>query len=287
MVYILKNDRLTVKIDTLGAEVISAVGADGFEYIWSGKEWGDHAPLLFPTCGRLKDGKYTYRGKEYSMKSHGFAKFSEFKAEKHTDEYIRLTLISSDVTCAIYPFDFKLTAEYRLDGNRLLADFTVENTGSDTLPYMFGWHPGFNMEGDAPLDRFYLDFGKKDSLGLYPLQNGPFVSPKREVFPLRGGRYYVNNTEIARIDTYILVDTDGFTTLASDSADRSVRLTWSKNLPYFCVWKAPEEEARFLCLEPWSNVPADGVTPECFDDREMSRLPAGGSEKYSYVAELK
>lgn len=282
MIITLKNEKLTVKIDTLGAELVSAVSRDGYEYIWSGKEWGEHAPLLFPICGRIKDGKYSYGGIEYSMKSHGFAKLCEFTLSESSEESVKLVLTDNETTRGQYPFAFRLTAEYRLDGEKLFADFTVENIGDETLPYMFGWHPGFNMEGEEPLCNFYLDFGNKKQLGLYHLQNGPFVNPVKDVFPLNDGKYFVDNSEIARIDTYILVDTDGYATLSSDCANHSVKLTWSENLPYFCVWKAPEEEARFLCLEPWSGVPGDGVRPERFEDRIMSRLSSGKSETYSY-----
>ena len=33
MIYELKNEKLTVKVSSLGAELISAVGADGHEYV--------------------------------------------------------------------------------------------------------------------------------------------------------------------------------------------------------------------------------------------------------------
>lgn len=286
MTYTIKNEFLSAKISGLGAELISVVAEDGYEYIWSGKEWAGHAPLLFPVCGRLKDKKYTYRGKEYPMGSHGFAKISEFELLDCAEDEITLVLKANGETKKIYPFDFKLTARYSLEGKALRAAFTVENKDTDVLPYMFGWHPGFNLEGEAPLSDFYLDFGKKECLGLHPLQNGPFVNPNRESFPLSGGKYFVNNGEIAKIDTYILVDTDNHATLGSDSAKHSVSISWSENIPYFCVWKAPEEEARFLCLEPWSNVPADGVTPECFDTRVMSRLNPNGTAEYLYCVEF-
>ena len=52
-------------------------------------------------------------------------------------------------------------------------------------------------------------------------------------------------------------------------------------MPYLCVWKDEFNEAKFVCLEPWSDIPADGVTPENFDTRKMSRLSKGKSESYT------
>ena len=50
MIHTIKSGKLTAKINDFGAELVSAVGADGYEYIWDGKEhWSHHAPVLFPT----------------------------------------------------------------------------------------------------------------------------------------------------------------------------------------------------------------------------------------------
>ena len=61
-------------IDNHGAELHSIQTLDGTEYLWQGDPavWNGQAPNLFPYVARLTDQKYTFEGKEYSMKSHGF-----------------------------------------------------------------------------------------------------------------------------------------------------------------------------------------------------------------------
>ena len=78
MIYTLKNDKLTVGISPVGAQVASAISPDGCEYIWQADPafWGKHGPVLFPICSSLFEGKYTYKGKTYEMGKHGFAKLS-------------------------------------------------------------------------------------------------------------------------------------------------------------------------------------------------------------------
>ena len=75
----ISNGVISAEISAMGAELISLM-KDGFENIWDGNPeiWDGHAPILFPVCGQLKDGKFTYRGKEYFMDGHGFAKHSLF-----------------------------------------------------------------------------------------------------------------------------------------------------------------------------------------------------------------
>ena len=59
-------------------------------------------------------------------------------------------------------------------------------------------------------------------------------------------------------------------------------MSWSDNLPYLCVWKKNDSRARYICLEPWSDVPNTGDEAEDFDTRKMSRLAPNSSEYYEY-----
>ena len=71
--------------------------------------------------------------------------------------------------------------------------------------------------------------------------------------------------------------------LAGGYQKRSVTLSFSDNLPYLCIWKAPTSEARYVCLEPWSDIPSDGETAENFLSRQMSRISPSEKEEYLYT----
>ena len=65
MKHILENEQLRVVIDDHGAELNSIIEkSTGTEYLWQGDEryWTGQAILLFPICGRLVEGRYTYKG---------------------------------------------------------------------------------------------------------------------------------------------------------------------------------------------------------------------------------
>ena len=103
----IKNEYYTITVSNKGAELISVKDADGFEYIWQADKeelWDDHAPLLFPVCGRILNSSYTYKGEEYSMSSHGFAKNFEFAIASKEGSHITMTLTSNEETKKIYPF---------------------------------------------------------------------------------------------------------------------------------------------------------------------------------------
>lgn len=286
MRYTIESDVLRVTVDSLGAELVSAVGSDGFEYIWQADEkyWDGHSPLLFPVCGQLLGKEYSTGGVTYKMGGHGFARDFEFSPTRVEKSELVLTLKSSEETRRIYPFDFTLEARFAVSESSLTVDFTVKNEGDVTMPYMLGWHPGFNLDGaeGAEIGDFKLSFNCSDTVTWYPLQHGCFVRPFGEDYSVPDGEYFLCEEEIYENDTMIFVGTGERAVLSSEGEGHDVDLTWSKNLPYFCIWKAPDSAARYICLEPWSDVPADGEAPENFDVRKMSRLAAGGSEVYSY-----
>jgi galactose mutarotase-like enzyme len=129
MIHTIKSDKIEVKINSTGAELTSVISKDKHEYIWQGHEWKKHAPVLFPICGALLDSKFAYRGREYTLEKHGFAKLAEFELVEESDTSIVLEFKSNEKTLEIYPFDFVLTAKYTVNGSSLTASYTVENSG--------------------------------------------------------------------------------------------------------------------------------------------------------------
>ena len=282
MIHTIKNDNLVATVNSLGAELTSVIGG-GYEYIWQGEEWKKHAPVLFPICGALLGGKYTFKGREYSLEKHGFAKLMEFEVKESTESTLTLVAKSNEDTLAIYPFEFTLTAKYALVKNSLEVTYTVENAGMQIMPYMFGWHPAFTLGGNEPINSFSVDFGNTEALTRHTLQNGPFINPFYTSYPLNGGKYYLNEDEIYANDTMIFKDAPKSVKLAGSKGEPSLTLEYSDNLSYLCIWKYPASSARYICLEPWSDVPSDGETEENFLSRQMSRLSPSEKEDYKYT----
>ena len=87
MYYTMTNGQIMVAVTVKGAELLSMVNheAGNKEYIWVGNEkyWDGHGPSLFPIVGRVKNGKYMYKGKEYSIMSpHGFVDVYKRQVQK-------------------------------------------------------------------------------------------------------------------------------------------------------------------------------------------------------------
>ena len=123
---------------------------NGQEYLWlrdKNYESTDRprcgVPILFPNCGKPDGGVHHFAGADYPMEVHGFADLLPWQVSKATDAAVELTLTPNGLTKFVYPFDFKLTMRYTLDGNRAGLALTVQNIGDKVLPYSVGFHPYF------------------------------------------------------------------------------------------------------------------------------------------------
>lgn len=89
MIYIIKNRFLNIEINSIGAEMQS-IKKDNIEYLWQGDNntWKNKATNIFPFVGKMQDGKYIYNGITYEMGNHGFARHTNFIANKIGDDKI-------------------------------------------------------------------------------------------------------------------------------------------------------------------------------------------------------
>ena len=128
--YQLKNQELTLKISSKGAEMKSLKdNKTNQEYLWHGDSayWGRTSPVLFPIVGNYREKESVFEGKTYSMSQHGFARDMEFTLESQKEEEIWFELKENEETLKKYPFAFRLHLGYRLDGRSVEVLWKVEN----------------------------------------------------------------------------------------------------------------------------------------------------------------
>lgn len=284
MLYTIKNDFLTVTVNSFGAELTSVKNTEGTEYIWQGGDWWpDRSPVLFPTCGNVPTKKYFAGGKEYTLPIHGIAMYREFTLVESSQDRLLFSLKSDEKTLLSYPFEFEFFVEFILSENTLSVNLIPENRGDKIMPCMTGWHPGFILWADDEIGEFSVDFGKGASkLSWFPLTPGRPIPLHPTVHGLRDGKYYLNEEEIYKNDTMIFTDYPKTFSLKDKSGYARISMSVSENIPYFCIWKEASAEARFVCLEPWSHIfNCDGTTQN-LDTRPMPRLSPGERAVYSY-----
>ena len=253
MFYTIQNDYLKVTVNSLGAELHSIQSADGTEYLWQGNPnvWDGQAPNIFPYVARLTEQKYTYDGKEYTMKIHGFINAVELIPEKQTKESITLRYDSNEETLAQYPFSFIYRITYALKGNVMHVTNEVENLGSTRMHFGIGGHPGFNVPLEEGLS--FEDYCLEFSHSAHPYRVGftadCFLNGSDAEYPLVDGTKIPLHHDLFDDDAIVLKHTDHTVTLHSEKGNHAVRVSFP-DYNVIGFWHMPKIEAPYVCIEP-------------------------------------
>lgn len=264
----ISNEYLTIKINELGAELVSVIdNKSGYEYMWQGDKryWAGTAPVLFPIVGSLKEGKYHYEDKEYEMAQHGFARRLPFTTQAVTDTSATFYLKNSEETWNQYPFEFSFQITYILFENKVSISYEVLNpSGDKDLYYSVGGHPGFNVSHHRPLK------------GQPEFQNVSFTfEPSGSYYqiPIVEGRSDLNRGKFVPVDNNPILHKSFkrdalIFRLANDTKailhdqNNHVKITLSpSNFELMGIWSSYPKKAGFVCLEPWSGLtdPSDAT----------------------------
>ena len=285
--YTIENQEIKVTITDQGAEMISLIGkADNTEYLWQGDPtyWTGHAYNLFPICGRLTEGKYTYRGNTYEMNLHGFFRKSHVDMYEQGDNFISFRMVDSEATRKMYPFGFDFTLTYTLMENTVVTTFDVINTGDNDLIFAVGGHPGFNlpMGGEGAFEDYYLEFDEPCETRKLVMSETCYYMNDTVPFPLRDGKYLSLTHDLFDNDAIFLANAAEGVTLKSDKSGKYVHLSYP-DMKFVGLWHAPKTEAPYMCIEPWTSVPAiDGVIDDFETKLEMNKLAPGATYTNSF-----
>lgn len=292
MIYSIENEEIRVQVSSLGAELQSLMlKKDGTEYLWQGDPvyWKSRASNLFPICGRLWEGKYTYAGKTYEMNLHGFARKSEMELLLQTPERLTFRLLPDAASLASYPFQFELTVGYELSGRSVKVTFGVSNHGEAVMPFAVGGHPGFNvpLNGAGCFSDYELEFEAPGHISVLAMSSDCYMTDDIVMLPLKNGNILPLRHEMFDNDALFLQNAGHAVTLRSGKTERGIRLDFP-DMKYLGVWHAPKTEAPYVCLEPWTSVPAyHGKVDALETKRDMMHLAQGGHSESSFVITLK
>ena len=252
---ILKNDFAKASISAVGAE-LKSLTVDGTEFIWQGDPsvWKFSAPMVFPICGMLKDGKFIYKGKEYFLEKHGFARMESLDVISALPDAVTFRLASSDALKASYPFDFELRVIYTLKGRTLSVKYEVENKGEDTMYFSIGSHEAYSTpEG---IENYELVFDKPVSL-LSTVIDDALTTDATVPFIENSESFALCERDLDDGAIVFRGVPERSVTLRQKDGARSVRVDFPdmKNMLIWHVSGAP-----YICIEPWSGMPDSNLT---------------------------
>lgn len=257
MLYFLQNDNYKVGIESRGAELQHFIKLDEqLDFIWGADPnvWASHAPNLFPIVGEVPGGAYTFQGKAYAMKRHGFARHKEFKlVDQHHDKLV-FELTHDAETLAQYPFEFTLLVAYKLEWNKLSVTYLVRSEDDHSLYFSVGGHPGFKVPfyADEQYTDYYLEFEQEETLSRYLLNEQGLQNGDTERVLQQERVLHLSHTYFEK-DALVFKNLNSEkVTLASTTNPRAIEIAF-KGFPYLGIWAKPGP-SEFVCIEPWCGI---------------------------------
>ncbi|TPN86238.1 aldose 1-epimerase [Aquimarina algicola] len=133
--------------------------------------------VLFPFANRIKNGKYSFNGIDYTLKCnetdknnalHGLVYNKPFDClhTKTTSNYASITLGYTSEGDEGFPFKFSIELTYTLSKRGISLFVRVKNLDQKPFPFTIGWHPYFKS---ADLNKSVLQF-KSNSKYLFDKQ---------------------------------------------------------------------------------------------------------------------
>lgn len=283
MVYTIENEYLSVAVEDIGAQLKSIYHKESkTEFLWQGdpKYWKGRAYNLFPIVGRLYDGKYTYNGKIYELERHGFARNKKFYLCEKSSDKMTFNISSDDETLPSYPFFFIFKISFKLENNKLIVSYSVQNTGDEKMYFGLGAHPGFNVPfAGGKFEDYEIRFDApckplRELLGETYLMAG-----KTAPFELDDNFAFGLDHSLFDDDAIVLRNTARSVTLKKKGDLKGVKAEFP-DMPFVGFWHAPKTDAPYVCIEPWANLPSkEGEIEDLTKKENIGIVDAGETFK--------
>lgn len=253
----ISNNQLAVTISPIGAEVQSIKDVNTqCEYLWHGDAqwWSGHSPILFPIVGGLWNGTCRVDGQELHISKHGFVRRAPWRVVCVETDKAVFEFVSTVGTFAIFPYAFRLTATYSLDGRKLRAEFCVENLGGSPFCFQLGGHPAIalpNWDDAQPLDGYLRLEGNP----THVLRAGEQGCLEPDTFPVP---LNADGLVPLTVDTFsheaLIFDNHQVSaaTVLTPSGQPVARV--ESTAPVWLFWSPQGVHTPFVCLEPWYGL---------------------------------
>lgn len=287
MEYMIRNAALRVTISSEGGELMSVKTLDGTEFMWQGDPayWKKRAPHCFPVVGRLTGGKCTMDGKLCAMDTHGFFRWRQMEPVEHREDRLTLKMESDQETLAGYPCKWEVRLTYVLDGECLRICFAVENKDCRPMWFSYGGHPGFRvpLEQGLAFEDYCLRFGGKCAPVRVGMTDACFVGGPDTPLVLENGDTLPLRHNLFDRDAVVLKQMADTVALCSPKGAHSVTVHYP-GMKYLGLWHAPETEAPYVCVEPWTDIPSrQDVVEELAQKPDIIRLDPGGCRRNEWT----
>lgn len=142
--------------------------------------------LLAPWPNRIRQGRYSFEGKEYAVPMnfkwqgghaiHGKVAFETFRLAKRSADAPCFELVLDSKGWEGYPFATRTTFRYALEAGGFVLGMSLENRSRRRIPAGLGWHPYFRLSGSVKPCLLQVPSGRKLSMDEFAVPDGKRLS---------------------------------------------------------------------------------------------------------------
>lgn len=230
---------------------------------------GSGVPILFPFPGRIRGTRFVWEGREFTLPEgdglgnaiHGFVHALPWRVLDQSATHVVGQFHASRDAPTLrnqWPADFRVTASYRLEPNRLDCHYLVENPDDHPLPFGFGTHPYFRVplgsSGNA--DHCRVQLPVSSSWELVDMNATGKVQPLENAPALQAGMPFGDMQFDNVFGDLVFEEGRCRSTIRDPETGRAVEMSFDRAFRECVVYNPPHREA--VCVEPYSCV------PDCF-----------------------
>ena len=253
MITEISNEKLTLRVESTGAEVVNLILNNGRDVMWTADPhyWEKKDPILFPCIGNNWAGQIQVEGNAYPLGKHGFIRDLEFELTAQTQNSLTYCACETPETLKSYPFTFRFEVIYTLSASTLSVCWRVHNTNNKVMPFMVGAHPAFILpdyhDGEV---HGYLRVKEVDELlGTRTMPYGYAQPEIVDEFELTNHLLPLTDNTF-ECDT-ILDRTERISEVELLDKEKKELVSVRFNMPVIAIWSPKNGQCPFVCIEPW------------------------------------
>ncbi len=251
----------------VGEETVPVIDASPQFARGSEKPSGHGIPILFPFPNRIRDGRFSWNGKNYEIAAsnasfhganaiHGFCLDRPWRVTSRGPDFaVGVFQLSVDAPdrASYWPADFRIEVRYSLRGDMLRADVLIANPSAASLPWGFGTHPYFKLPLSAKSrsSRCLIEAPAAQEWELIDCMPTGRRLPISEAKDLREGAYF----DTLKLDDVLTDLGSGLAvecTILDESAGLEIVERFPSDFRELVVFTPANRDA--ICLEPYTCV---------------------------------
>ena len=185
-------------------------------------------------------------------------------------------LRSSEETKEVYPFDFELHINYKLNKKELTVEWQVKNCGDETMYFTIGGHPAFRFAKpeDTKAD-YVLKIPGKEKIEYVLIDISCGCANVDEVHTLQLSEETYSLSDEMFANDALVVDNGQIEEAWLCHKDGTPYVgVRSEGFPNYGIWSV--EGAPFVCLEPWmGRCDNAGFNAELSEKPNVNKVEAG------------